>query len=169
MLPVPLAHLPSWSHPLILLISQTDSSLPAVLPLLSNSEALWSTFSCSRTGLHPFCMSINFPSQNKASPQEKRENIFSIWSVKSYSDRFSTWLNVTLWGATCALLSHIQHLSLSWLLHPRSLELELLISSMSEIHTAVSSLFNLLLRATLWASDSKWSSTSSFINLSQHQ
>lgn len=29
MLPVPLTHLPSWSQPLRLLISQTDSSLPA--------------------------------------------------------------------------------------------------------------------------------------------
>lgn len=66
MLPVSLAHLPSWSQPLRLLISQTDSSPPAAPSRRPGAAA--ASPAAGPSSPHPSCTSVKSPSSANGSP-----------------------------------------------------------------------------------------------------
>lgn len=97
MLPVPLAHLPSWSQPLLLLISQTDSSLPA-----APSRPPGAMAPPRRQPGRPAASARRFLFRPRITDRpEQGENVSGVGSVRSSSDRFSTWLRVRVHTATC--------------------------------------------------------------------
>lgn len=149
MLSAPLAHLPSWSQPLTPLISQTDSSLPATssqCPGTRNASPVARL--PGRPASIPACMPINFLSLDNVQPGVRRKHFRRLMCRKFFRQIFHMATRSQCEEQHVFLVPHSASVTVS-LLPPHCLELELLISRASETCAAFSSLFNLLLRATL--------------------
>lgn len=124
--------------------------MPRNQECLSGSKAAWPA---SRPASIPSCMPINFLSLDNVQPGVRRKHFRRLMCRKFFRQIFHMATRSQCEEQHVFLVPHSASVTVS-LLPPHCLELELLISRASETCAAFSSLFNLLLRATLWASDS---------------